>query len=245
MCSGSKPKSTQKGGFGSPTPQSKETRGGLGSPSPSKTSTTRPTQLKTGRPKLNYRSGSYGRGYKPPMKTGRSDGRGFMKSPAGRYVGGQPGTGRGPGRRFQPGVYVNSGRDRGTTFIPYIPSAPAAVQTRPEEEKKPAPVTAAPIVSAPVDDTDPRYPNPDGPQPRPPADTISPGPRPGPPDGDGGGRAIRIRESVARRTAFGRGARARGSRRSARVDGQRQGSRLARSVSGLGKQSRSRLGINV
>lgn len=177
--------------------------------------------------------------YKGPIKTGRADGRGFGKSADGRYIGNS--RGKGP-VKFQLGRFENAGRDRGTRFVPYKPPVYEKYVIPPEEKKvkeKPA------AVEAPVDTTDPRYPNPDGPQPRPPADTISPGPRPGPPDGDGGGRALRIRESAARRTAFSRGKRARGSRRSARVGAQRAGNRLGRSVSGLGKSTRSRVGINV
>ena len=187
---------------------------------------------------VNYRTSSY-TAPKAPTQPLRSDGRGFKTKPAGRYITGPRGKGT---AKFQPGVFVNSGRDRGTTFVRYVPPPMPRTMTKPPEEKEVKKEAAA---SPPVDTTDPRYPNPDGPQPRPPADTISPGPRPGPPDGDGGGRALRIRNSAARRTAFSRGDRARGSRRSARVGTQRASNRLGRSVSGLGKSTRSRVGINI
>ena len=162
---------------------------------------------------LNYRSGSYGAPYGPPMKTGNSTGRGFLKSPAGRYVGGQPGTGRGPGRSFQPGIYVNSGRDRGSTFVRYVGSG-----MRPGGAPPPQPPKTPDIIK-------PKQPEPaPAPDPTPPPPPPTPRPR----------RGIRIRNSPARRTAVSRGRRARGSRRSARVD---------RSIAGLSIAGRS--GITV
>ena len=193
---------------------------------------------------FSSRSAAYAyNGRNAPTRSANSSGRGPQRTASGRYVNryGMTGNQRGPGWSFQPGSYVNAGRDRGTRFVPYTarPSQNIARGGGGAASSTPAP-TPDPTPTDPPED--PRYP-PDGPQPRPPADTISPGPRP-----DGGGRALRIRESPARRTAFTRGERARGSRRSARVAGirsRRSSNRLARSVSGLGKASRSRLGINV
>jgi hypothetical protein len=193
---------------------------------------------------LNYRSGSYTAPKPPRYRT-----RGGGYKPAGRWVNAATGRPGGRGRMvFQPGVNVNAGRDRGTAFVRYKAPKPkpkpirtSASAARPAPAPAPAPTPTPP---------DPRYPTPPTPpQPRPPADTISPG-QPG--RVDGGGRELRIRESPARRTAFRRGDRARGSRRSARVGGirargraSRSTNRLARSVGGLGKAARSRLGINV
>ena len=185
---------------------------------------------------------AYNRG-NAPTRAYNSSGRGRRRTASGRYVNkytGKTGNLRGGVAVFQPGSYVNAGRDRGTRFVAYKPrTGPPMRRGGGGATKQPA--STPPPSPAPTPD-DPRYP-PGGPQPRPPADTINPGPRP-----DGGGRALRIRESPARRTAFTRGERARGSRRSARVAGlrsRRSSNRLARSLSGLGKASRSRLGINV
>lgn len=191
---------------------------------------------------LNYRSRSYSSPYAPRTSV-RADGRGFKTKPAGRYVypGGRPGKGK---ATFQPGIYVNAGRDRGTSFVRYVAPKP---KPAPKPTPKPKAVTLPPAPAPTTPPPDPRYPTPpDPPQPRPPADTISPG-KPG--RIDGGGRELRIRESPARRTAFSRGDRARGSRRSARVGarvrraGRRAISRASRSVGGLGKPSRT--GVNV
>jgi hypothetical protein len=189
---------------------------------------------------LNYRSRSYSAPY-APRTSARSDGRGFKTKPAGRYV---YSGGRNKGTPiFQPGIYVNAGRDRGTSFVRYVAPKP-----KPAPKPTPKPKVATPTPPAPTTPPpDPRYPiPPNPPQPRPPADTISPG-KPG--RIDGGGRELRIRESPARRTAFSRGDRARGSRRSARVGarvrraGRASLRRASRSVGGLGKPSRT--GVNV
>ena len=190
---------------------------------------------------VNYRSGSY---TAPKAPTRRTRGGGY--APSGRYVNaatGKPG-GRGP-RIWQPGTYVSAGRDRGSSVVKYVAPKPQPRRVPSTSNSRSTPAPDPAPAPAP-DPTDPRYPTPPNPpQPRPPADTISPG-QPG--RVDGGGRALRIRESPARRTAFSRGERARGSRRSARIGGiraSRSTNRLARSVTGLGKASRSRLGINV
>ena len=171
-------------------------------------------RYKPGRPKnLNYRSGSYGLPYGPPMRTGRYDGRGFLKSPAGRYINPYTGQAGGKGPRvFQPGIYVNSGRDRGSTFIPYVGGARTPYRSGGASSKQRSGDSSPPD---------------NAPSPAPePAPEPAPTPR--------GRRGIRIRNSPARRTAVSRGRRARGSRRSARVD---------RSIGGLSIAGRS--GITV
>ncbi len=169
------------------------------------------TGYRSGKPgNLNYRSGSYGAPYRAPMKTGNSTGRGFMKSPAGRYVGGT--RGKGP-KTFQPGFYVNSGRDRGSTFIRYNPG-PTPTGRRGLQQTPP-----------PRDLTPPPAP--------------APTPDPPPPTTDAPRRGLRIRESPARRTALGRGRRARGSRRSQRVAKQTLGGLS------IGSSNSSRTGVNL
>ena len=82
---------------------------------------------------LNYRSSSY-TAQRAPTQPLRADGRGFKTKPAGRYVGNS--RGKGP-VTFQPGLYVNSGRDRGTSFVRYVaPTGPGNTLKETEEPKK-------------------------------------------------------------------------------------------------------------